>query len=331
MIFQTEPNRKYFLLKMFELGHLHVSVLKLDEAIIACNAGFVSQKTVHLQGINSHSPFHSRYSPGILHFLMLGLKLEENGMEYFDLTPGGVEGYKSMLANTTKTVYELWISDKKSIYLISGEQKIKALIKKILKKSKFLKSEISNLSLSFKNLKRKFQLKMKAGLKFRKLDELNKVIIADNKIHFLPGYYKKNSRIELEHISIRHNSILDLWSFQENGQIIPKMELLSDSLRRIELGHWMVTVMAKGNLNAVFWYIPSPVKNNKYGLIENSPILTCSFYDWNLSEKLPLLFEIIGNEIVLRNEDLNKSLKFEINSKQKQLLKLLKKSDFKIN
>ena len=62
MVFQEEFQRREFLLKMFELGHLHVSLLKLDEKVIASNAGFIGEDVIHLQGINSHSPFFSKYS-----------------------------------------------------------------------------------------------------------------------------------------------------------------------------------------------------------------------------------------------------------------------------
>jgi hypothetical protein len=72
----------------------------------------MNHQVVHLQGINSHSPFYSKHSPGILHFLMLGVALAEEGIPVFDLTPGGADGYKAILANRQETAYEWWFGPK---------------------------------------------------------------------------------------------------------------------------------------------------------------------------------------------------------------------------
>jgi hypothetical protein len=173
MIFKTEPQRKKFLLKMFELGHLHVSVLKLNEIIIASNAGFKSPDMIHLQGINSHSPFFSKYSPGILHFLMLGIHLEEIEVNYFDLTPGGKDGYKSMLSNTTEIAYELWISDKKYVFFKKLEEKLKFWLKEVSGIPIFQKNNFSDLGLSIKNYFNRTKLRLNKNYLIHGTENLN--------------------------------------------------------------------------------------------------------------------------------------------------------------
>jgi hypothetical protein len=75
--FLSDPLRKKFLFSLFEQDLLHATVLKLNEEIIASNIGTTGNNSVHLQGINTHSPLYAKYSPGILHFLMLGKLLAD--------------------------------------------------------------------------------------------------------------------------------------------------------------------------------------------------------------------------------------------------------------
>lgn len=119
--FLSDPLRQTFLLKLFEQKLLHVTILKLDEAIIASNVGATGKKWVHLQGVNTHDPSYAKYSPGILHFLMLGKQLAEEGMEVFDLTPGA-DTYKVGLATDYTTAHQLYIGN--SLGKVAGELKL---------------------------------------------------------------------------------------------------------------------------------------------------------------------------------------------------------------
>jgi hypothetical protein len=108
--FKTDPLRKQFLLKLFELNNLHVTVLKLNDEIIASNVSIGGQRRIHLQGLNSFAAAFARYSPGIIHFLMLGKLLAEEGVEVFDLTPGA-DAYKDTLATDYTEAYTLSIGN----------------------------------------------------------------------------------------------------------------------------------------------------------------------------------------------------------------------------
>lgn len=106
--FKDDPLRKKFLLDLFEQGHLHATVLKIDDKIIASNVGVCGNNWLHLQGINSFAPGYARYSPGIIHFLLLGKMLAEEGVAVFDLTPGA-DAYKDILATDYSEAYTLSI------------------------------------------------------------------------------------------------------------------------------------------------------------------------------------------------------------------------------
>ncbi len=95
--FKNDPLRKEFLLSLFEQNAIHATVLKINDKIISSNVSVQSPNQVHLQGINSFDAAYAKHSPGIIHFLMLGKMLADEGVKVFDLTPGA-DPYKDMLA-----------------------------------------------------------------------------------------------------------------------------------------------------------------------------------------------------------------------------------------
>ena len=111
--FRDDPAKKAFLLKLFHLNLLHTTLMKVDGKIIAAVIAVTGKDGwVYLAGINCHSPFNSRfYSPGFMHFILLAKQLAEEGVQYFDLTPG-YDAYKEELSNLHDEVHELVISSK---------------------------------------------------------------------------------------------------------------------------------------------------------------------------------------------------------------------------
>jgi CelD/BcsL family acetyltransferase involved in cellulose biosynthesis len=108
--FKTDPLRKQFLLSLFGQNNLHATVLKLNDKIIASNVSIGGNRQLHLQGINSFDAAYARYSPGIIHFLMLGKLLAQEGVNVFDLTPGA-DGYKDTLATDYTVAHTLTIGN----------------------------------------------------------------------------------------------------------------------------------------------------------------------------------------------------------------------------
>jgi CelD/BcsL family acetyltransferase involved in cellulose biosynthesis len=110
--FSIDKMKKDFMIRLFQDGQLHVTRLKLNDEIIASNAGVQGKGVVYLQGFNTHSPTYAKYSPGILLFLMLGIQMSKEGLQEFDLTPGEAEGYKADLATSQYYAYELIITSR---------------------------------------------------------------------------------------------------------------------------------------------------------------------------------------------------------------------------
>lgn len=106
--FLKDPLRKKFLISLFSNNLLHATVLRVNGHIIASNVGVMGKECVHLQGLNTHSPMFAKFSPGILHFLMLSKLLGEEGIHVFDLTPGA-DAYKTGIATEFSKAYHLEI------------------------------------------------------------------------------------------------------------------------------------------------------------------------------------------------------------------------------
>lgn len=316
MVFQKEVQRKDFLLKMFELGHLHVSLLKLNETVIASNAGFTGTDVVHLQGINSHSPFFSKFSPGILLFLMLGIQLSEKGKKYFDLTPGGIDGYKSMLSNSTETVHELWISNKKFIFVLAVRETVKKWILNLSERSGFFSAAFSTYSNKIKGRRTFIKWKGRYGSNSNNSDDTKST---KDKLYFNLISTSFGTKKRSEFFAINKNQISDLFLFDERKKELSKRELFSDSLKKIEMGHDLITVVQGEKLKAVLWFIKGQEKNH----LENSgrrstfdaPILAISFCDeacfsdviYTMKENIGFLFpdneKIKGIMLELNKDD----------------------------
>jgi RimJ/RimL family protein N-acetyltransferase len=102
--FEEDPQKKAFHLALADLPNLlHCSVLRLGERAIATQIGICSGDTVQL-GVFAYSPLLGEFSPGKLHLLLLGLKLQEEGFMFLDLTPGGDE-WKERFATEHDTVH----------------------------------------------------------------------------------------------------------------------------------------------------------------------------------------------------------------------------------
>jgi CelD/BcsL family acetyltransferase involved in cellulose biosynthesis len=84
---------------------LHMSVLKVDETIVAWFLGLQGHGYLHLLSMG-YSPFYSRHSPAMLHMLLLAKRLIQEG-RVFDLTPGGSK-YKDQLATAHEKTYTLY-------------------------------------------------------------------------------------------------------------------------------------------------------------------------------------------------------------------------------
>ncbi|WP_194976260.1 GNAT family N-acetyltransferase [Aquiflexum lacus] len=318
--FYDEPERKTFLLKLFELGLLHVSGLSIDGKLIASNAGIMGPDVVHLQGINSHSPFYSKNSPGILQFLMLGIALKKSGFKYFDLTPGDADGYKSMLATEISMAYEMWFTSKTDATMKKWFERVKNWLKPRFQEKTFRGFELSNLNMA--RIRFKFKCRfLKKSLRNHQKKEFTNFLKGESQFFSLKDPSPITEKIEAIGV-IHENQISDLFLFDEEFSLFPRMDFFADCITRIEFGQNMFTLVSGSELMGVFWFISMHAKTEwkNTRVTPQLPTLTCSYAKNIDSDKFNKVIEVLQQQIQNKQPEIS-HMQLEIGGKQKELLK----------
>ncbi|GGG17420.1 GNAT family N-acetyltransferase [Pontibacter amylolyticus] len=265
--FRDNPLKAAFLLEMFKQELLHATVLRADNKIIACIMAVQGGEWVHLAGINVHSPFYANYSPGFVHFLMLGQWLSQEGITYFDLTPGG-DPYKERMANRHDKVHELVICNN-----------LPYRAKRFLRKSKhnlLTKVGIRPMAFDLSVDKRLYLLKGKIRAFIQQ--GLFSSIVRQIKTSFM-GSSPRILRIAplnetfYDPLEVHQNNLGDLLYFEQNGGSKTRWEFTEDAMRRFEVGQQAYSWSENGRLLACVWVgivKPEQIEN---GLPEGAALL----------------------------------------------------------
>jgi CelD/BcsL family acetyltransferase involved in cellulose biosynthesis len=251
LFFLDDPFRKEFLLTLFQKNLLHTTILRLNDDIIASNVGATGKNWVHLQGINTHAPSYSRYSPGILHFLMLGKLLAGEGIEVFDLTPG-VDPYKDTLASDSGMAYELHIGNSYSRFAGNLKNKLVHHIKVSSSRVGVSPEALRKLKWKARLLKEKVQNARQQGLK----SALSGLFTQTSPVKSIRVYRIEPeglSRPAAESITIYQGSLQDLLKYDQQGASGTRWEFLAEAMRRFESGDQCYTWSEAGRLLGCAW------------------------------------------------------------------------------
>ncbi|MFD2247989.1 GNAT family N-acetyltransferase [Pontibacter ruber] len=241
--FRDSPEKSELLLALFEQNLLHVTTLKVNEEILACIVAVSGRGWVHLGGINIHTPFYANYySPGFVHFLMLGQQLAHEGIDVFDLTPGG-DSYKERLATGHDYVYELVIANsqvfnlKRKLRKTIQEQLIKAG-KRPMSVELSLKKKLYLLKGRLKDIKQHkvsaiLDLVSKEKLKFYRLDLTSSLLESPLQVH--------------------KDNLSDLLNYEQRGSLQTRWEFLEEAMHRFEVGEHCYSWSEQGQLLGCAW------------------------------------------------------------------------------
>lgn len=139
--FTLDKNKRKFHIDLFKSGVFHMTVFSLDRELISAHIGIIENSKL-FGALNAHSPFHADSSPGMLHMILLGKMLDEEGFEQFDLTPGNrPPSWKFRFANQENPVYRLRVTDQSPIQknIRKIEKKIKQVVESNSPKFTYLK------------------------------------------------------------------------------------------------------------------------------------------------------------------------------------------------
>lgn len=264
--YHNNPIAKKFLLGLFERSLLHATVLKVDDEIIASNVGTISGRWVHLQGINTHSPAHAKHSPGILHFLMLGQLLADEGYEVFDLTPGS-DPYKETLATEHIQSYKFTFQG-------THAQNISKLKFSVAEKLKVLFNRMGINRYQQRSAKNKMLIASEK-LKIVKKTKSLSAVLSSTSIFGEVGAVRSfhlHSNKDLQKnpaLHINLNVLKDLLDFEPGGTLLTKWEFLEDAMKRLEAGQEFYTFNQGGRLLCCMWK-QKPVPPGRAGKTETN-------------------------------------------------------------
>ncbi|WP_299990506.1 GNAT family N-acetyltransferase [uncultured Pontibacter sp.] len=247
--FKDDKLKKKFILALFDQNVIHATILKLNDEIIASNIGATGKNWIHLQGLNTHSPFYAKHSPGILHFLMLGKQMVDENLEVFDLTPGE-NSYKDGLANHYIQAFSLTFSSPRHILI----QKIQYILTNYIK-ALMLKAGAKKTA--FKDFKKTAWIvskKVRQNLNPTIIDRVNFIKLTNKDIIYSADLYSikaLNTAIQVNSMSLE-----DLLNYNDQGEWLTRWEFLEDAMKRFEGGQRCYTWAKDGLLLACAWLGP---------------------------------------------------------------------------
>lgn len=325
--FKHNPLKKQLLLGLFDQDLLHVSLLKINDEIIAANVAVAGRAWIYLKGMNSFAPMYAKYSPGILHFLILGQQLSAEEVEVFDLTPGD-DPYKDHLANKHDHVYELFIAN-------SERQNLKwYYLKNILRKHTYsflIRKGIKPVLLTqlFKRKYYHYKERLRIGwvqgfVNLFKYERGSQSCWVYEPKQGLPG-----SEPALE---VKKNNLSDLLDFNGKGAMLTRWEFLEDAMRRLEAGQHSYTLSKYGMLIGCLWVggLNSNLPNRKTSQVQLLPdgatVLHGLYWHFEGSEKLVAFISTVAQQASSEKEG---EVVLMVNNRHKRIYQTLKSTGFK--
>ncbi|HEX6429252.1 MAG TPA: GNAT family N-acetyltransferase [Niastella sp.] len=293
--FYADPVKKDFLLELFRLNMLHVTLLRADEKTIAAVVAVKGLNgAVHLAGMNCHSPFKARsYSPGFIHFILLAKQLSEEHVSYFDLSPG-YDAYKDDLANEHVVVKELVITTERAFHL---KRKIRNWIHARLiaagKRPMSVELDLKRYLYLFRHCNTKFLIKRLA----KSLGKKGKQQLYGIQPDQLPSNVKT---------SFQKDNLSDLLDIEPGkGTGVTRWEFMGDAMYRLETGQHAFTWVENGRLLCCAWFkYPdnSVAENDNKPAAETAIVLESCYYEGEGKDRLADLVNSVVTDIADKKE-----------------------------
>lgn len=277
--FSDNPPKTEFLLAIFEKKLLHVSVLKVNEELMAAIVAVAGKGWVHLGGINTHTPYQANYySPGFVHFIMLGKQLADSGVEVFDLTPGG-DAYKERLATDHDQVYEMVIPGstisgakrriRRHLYnrLVQAGKRPMSVELAIRKKAYLLKARLKSAINPRHAMATLFRLRS---------SEKKPSVGTPAELRYADGS-----------IQVQENDLKHLLAYKPTKHDLTRWEFLEAAMRSLETGKCCYTWCDDGQLQACAWLSSSETVSLKQALPKGSSVLELTYYCKAIKRMVP--------------------------------------------
>lgn len=294
---QTDPLRNKLIQELYKLNLLHATILKVNDEIIAASIIAIGNKWLHLWGISSYSPSYAKYSPSILHFLMLGRMLIDEGFVTLDLTPGD-DPYKQELATSKVTAYELCVAGSITSLLKSTAVNL-------------LWNKLAGAGINRKVLKdlfiKKLHLVRYNGWTSLVLTSKNRTD-ATRACTYLVLLIKDTGNFR-EVKRLNRNNLNDFLAYAPTKGEKSRWEFLEEAMKRFEAGQCSYTFVQEGALILCLWVAPSKILQSipRFALLDTTHpdkncVLLNVYYHTSCEGKLDKLLQAFLFEAVQPTE-----------------------------
>jgi CelD/BcsL family acetyltransferase involved in cellulose biosynthesis len=249
---QNDQLKKIFLTNLLRLsGILNVTVLRIGDKLVSGQIHMHNRDQV-LLGLITHSPFYSKFSPGTLHLLMLGVELAQKGVPIFDLTPGGE--YKDRYATDHDHAYVLKIFfNRAHCFRYKIGRKISESIKSLALSVNFLPAQAREAQSTFLDHREKF-----AHLKITSvISEIGR-ILKRNFWHteelLIYSYDLGNITCSYNSLTMKRDHLPDLLDYRPVEPWQPPVnKFLKQAMKKIENGQHVYTRVEHERLVQFAW------------------------------------------------------------------------------
>ncbi len=254
--FYSDPRKKDFYLALADRHDLlHATALVVGSAPVAAHIGCIEKDYVSL-GVIAHSPFAAANSPGKLILHLLGCRLDEQGYEVFDLTPGGA--YKSRFTDSSDEVPSI-------VFFLTRWSRLRARARRYAVAAATRVERASGLDIR--------QLGQKSAARMRLLRRAARyphrvgpaiVQLLGRRLHYSGEVRIYGLRVEdaigfeIDRPRLRMNCLEDLLCYQPVAlSDPPRSEFLAEALNYLEAGQAVFTRTENGLLLHTSWLVKS--------------------------------------------------------------------------
>ncbi len=248
--FLEDPlKRPFHLALMRQADALHVTMLRVDSAVVSAHIDYLDQRWSYL-GVPSHSPFFFQHSPGKLHMLLLGKLLAEEGVECLDLTPGG-DPWKERFANDHDEVLEVSVH---SSAFGRARSRLPIAVRTGVRKI------LSGMGVDPTKLKGVLARVPVIGPRLGNGVRVGNIHAQDTLYRLGAWDSTKAGAVGMGELSATIDQPNDLLRWMDDETLATKHAVLSVALGRLEHNHRLVTCVDGGVLLGYGWVVHNPAK-----------------------------------------------------------------------
>ena len=220
--FETDfLQKEFYLERSNNLEENHFSILWMGDKLLAFHYGAIDQDTIYI-GLTAFDPTVSKHSPGVIFLIYLAQLLQQEGIRYIDLTPGGDE-YKERFSNQHQII------SKPNFYFNK--------IEKLKNESKAISSKIITKSIG--HLKKEKQQDSPSNKQEYHRYAINIAKYEENKI-------KETNTANVQNFS-------DLLLYDNEKQALKRPAILSHAMQRFCQADTLFSVTKNNQLIAHAW------------------------------------------------------------------------------